>query len=116
MPAPGRVGRDEQGEARRANTTLNGGPHLELGRLRLKTWSKSDFSIAETTWTTYLYIYLFHRMSVWSPMNTVVESTKIPGELVALTHYRGLQFSCSYLGQGESPPRSSVEMRESEHD
>ena len=28
----GRVGRDEQGEARRANTTPNGGPHLELGR------------------------------------------------------------------------------------
>ena len=38
--APGRVERDEQGEARRANTTPNGGPHLELliGRLRLKTW------------------------------------------------------------------------------
>ena len=30
---------------------------LELGRLRLKTWSKSDFSIAET-WPTQLYIYL----------------------------------------------------------
>ena len=55
--APSRVGRDEQGEARRANTTPNGGPHLELGRLRLKTWAKSDFSIAETTWPTYLYIY-----------------------------------------------------------
>ena len=35
--APVRVGRDEQGEARRANTALNGGLHLELGRLRLKT-------------------------------------------------------------------------------
>jgi len=34
--APGRVGRDEQGEARRANTALNGGFQLELGRLRLK--------------------------------------------------------------------------------
>ena len=55
--ASGRVGRDEQGEAGRANTTPNGGPHLELGRLRLKTWSKSDFSIAET-WPTYLYMYL----------------------------------------------------------
>ena len=54
--APGRVERDEQGEARRANTTPNGGPHLERGRLRLKTWSKSDFSIAETTWQTYLHI------------------------------------------------------------
>ena len=54
--APGRVGRDEQGEARRANTTPNGGPHLELGRLRLETWSKSDFSNAETTWPTHLYI------------------------------------------------------------
>ena len=29
--APGRVERDEQGEARRAYTTPNGGPHLELG-------------------------------------------------------------------------------------
>ena len=57
--APGRVGRDEQGDARRANTAPNGGAHLERGRLRLKTWSKSDFSIAETTWPTYLYLYLF---------------------------------------------------------
>ena len=46
--ASDRVGRDEQGEARRANTTLNGGPHLELGRLRLETCSNSDFSIDET--------------------------------------------------------------------
>ena len=38
--APGRVGREEQGEARRANTTPEGGPHLELERLRLRTWSK----------------------------------------------------------------------------
>ena len=52
--ALGRVGRDEQGEARRGNTTPNGGPQLERGRLRLKTWSKSDFSIAETTWPTHL--------------------------------------------------------------
>ena len=56
--ASGRVRRDEQGEARRANTTPNGGTHLELGRLRHKTWSKSDFSIAETTGPTYLYMYL----------------------------------------------------------
>ena len=53
----GRVGREEQDEARRANTTPSGGPHLELGRLRLKTWSKTDFSIAETTGPTYLYIH-----------------------------------------------------------
>ena len=33
--APGRVGRGEQREARRANSTPNGGPHLDLGRLRL---------------------------------------------------------------------------------
>ena len=60
--APGRVGRDEQSEARRTNTTPNGGPHLELrvGHLRLKTWSglKADFSISETKWPTYLYIDL----------------------------------------------------------
>ena len=53
----GIVGRDEQGEARQANTTPNGEPHLELGRLRLKTWSKSDFSIAETTRPTHLYVH-----------------------------------------------------------
>ena len=57
---PGRVRRDEHGEARRANTTPNGGPHLELGRLRLKTWSKSNFSIAQTTWPTYLYIIHYY--------------------------------------------------------
>ena len=53
---PGRVGRDEQGEARRANTTRNGGPHFELGRLRLKSWSESDLPIA-ATWPKYLYTY-----------------------------------------------------------
>ena len=47
--SPGRVRRGEQGEARRANSTPNGGPHLELGRLWLKIWSKTDFSIAQTT-------------------------------------------------------------------
>ena len=56
--APGRVGRDEQGEARRPNTTPNSGPRLELWRLRLKTWSKSVFSIDETIWPTYLKIQL----------------------------------------------------------
>ena len=35
----GRVRRDEPGEARRANTTPNGGPQLELGHLRLETWT-----------------------------------------------------------------------------
>ena len=36
---PGRFVRNEQRKARQANTTPNGGPHLELGRLRLKTCS-----------------------------------------------------------------------------
>ena len=62
--APRRVGRDGQGEARRANTIPNGGPHVELGHLRLKTWFKSGFSIAETTWPTYLYIYLYAEIGV----------------------------------------------------
>ena len=47
---------------------------------------------------------------------TVVESTKVPGEVVALTRYRELQFSSLHLGQGESPPRGSVEMRENEYE
>ena len=33
--ASGRVGTGGQGEARRTNAPRNGGPHLELGRLRL---------------------------------------------------------------------------------
>ena len=69
--APGRFGRDEQGEAHRANTTPNGEPHLELGRLRFKTWSKFDFSIAQTTWPTHLtHIFILsaraHRKRVHS--------------------------------------------------
>ena len=32
-----------RGEVQRANSTPNGGPHLELARIRLKTWGKSDF-------------------------------------------------------------------------
>lgn len=33
---PGTVGKDEQGEAHRGKPTPSGGPHLQLGRLRLK--------------------------------------------------------------------------------
>ena len=62
--ARGRVERDEQGEARRANTTPNGGPHLELERLRLKTWSKSDFSIAETWPTICIYTYIYTELQI----------------------------------------------------
>ena len=51
--APGRGARVERGEARRANSTPNGGrTHLELGRSRLKPGLsltlKSGFSIAQT--------------------------------------------------------------------
>ena len=53
-----RVGRGEQGAARPAISAPRGEPHIDLGRLRLKTLSKSDFWIAET-WPTYLYIYLY---------------------------------------------------------
>ena len=50
----------EQGEARSAISAPRGRPHLALGRLRLKPWPKSDFSIFETTWVTYLYIYIYY--------------------------------------------------------
>ena len=53
-----RVGRGEQGDARPAISALRGGPHLDQGRLRRKTWSKSDFSIAGTTWATLSSMYL----------------------------------------------------------
>ena len=56
--APGRVGGDEQGRAHRANTTWSGGVYFELGRLRRKSWSKSDFSIADVPWPTNRYIHL----------------------------------------------------------
>ena len=56
---PVRVGRYEESEAHGAITTPTGAPHLELGRLRHKTLSKPDYPIAETTWPTYLYIYIF---------------------------------------------------------
>ena len=49
----------EQDEARPAISAPRGGPHLDLGRLRLKTWSNSDFSIAETTWPIYIYTYIY---------------------------------------------------------
>ena len=55
---PVRVGRYEESEAHGAITTPTGAPHLELGRLRHKTWSKPDYSIADATWPTYLYIYI----------------------------------------------------------
>ena len=47
--APGIDGREEEGEARRANTTPNGGPNLELERLRLRTLPNFGFSNGETT-------------------------------------------------------------------
>ena len=53
---------------------------------------------------------------VWSPYCRRVYTTQVPGEVVALTRYRGMQFSSLYLGQGESPPRVSVEMRENEYE
>ena len=56
--ASGKVGNDEHAEARRANTTPNCGPHLEVSRLHLEASIKSDCSIAGTTRPTYPYMYL----------------------------------------------------------
>ena len=44
------VGTGEQGEACPAISAPRGGPQLDLGRLRPKTWYEPDFSIAGTTW------------------------------------------------------------------
>ena len=44
-----RIGRGEQGEARKAISAPRGWPHLDPTRLRLKTWYTSDFSISGTT-------------------------------------------------------------------
>ena len=75
--APGRVGRNDQCEARRANTTPSHGAHLELGHLRLKTWSKSDFSIAEKTWPTYLYDPAFTIIRLRNATLTPTQATNV---------------------------------------
>ena len=54
--ASGSVGRGEQGEARPAYSTPNGGPHLALALSRLKTWCKIDFSIGHTTPPSWSYM------------------------------------------------------------
>ena len=50
------VGRYLQGS--KVRHVQKGGPRLDLGRLRIKTWSKSDFSSAETTWPTLSSLYV----------------------------------------------------------
>ena len=53
----GRYLQGREGRARwstSSNQRTRGGSHLDLDSLRLKTWSKSDFSIAEITGRTYL--------------------------------------------------------------
>ena len=57
---PGSVVRDEKVEARRANSTPNRGPYLELGRSRLETWSRADFSTAQMT-GQHFYTRVYHR-------------------------------------------------------
>ena len=59
--ASDRVGRGEQGDTRRANSTLYGGPHHELARLWLKTWFKNDFSIVHTRIhsSPFMRVYVF---------------------------------------------------------
>ena len=54
-----RVGRGEQGEAHPTVSAPRGGPNVDLGRLRLKTWSQSDFSIDGTTWVTLYSMHLY---------------------------------------------------------
>ena len=54
---PGRVGRDEQEHIEQTPHRIVDLISIELRRLRLKTWPKSDVSIAQA-WPTYLYIYL----------------------------------------------------------
>ena len=59
--APGKAERDERGEARRSNTTPNGGPHLELliERLRLKPGLALTSRLLRRHGhhVTYIYIY-----------------------------------------------------------
>ena len=55
--------------------TPNGGPHLELsiGRLRLKTWSKTDFSIAQTTGQHFVLMFTLNRYFYPSTPNAYIQ-------------------------------------------
>ena len=59
-PPRGRVGRGEQCDARQANSTPNGGPHLELARLRLKAWCKNLGCSRNTSPIMYTFVYMMH--------------------------------------------------------
>ena len=53
-----RVGRVEQPDARAGNSAPKGGPQLEFFRRQLKTWSKSEPSVALVQGPTYLCLHL----------------------------------------------------------
>ena len=58
--ACGRAGRDEQGEAHRANTTPNGGPHLELGLLGSKpSLNLTSRLLRRHGQHIYTYVYIY---------------------------------------------------------
>ena len=94
-----------------AMSAPRGGPHLDLGRLRVKTWSKSDFPIAETTWPTYLYIHLYITSS---PGERMPHRPLYPGSLAKLLttcHETGIKvFSlfCPFLRHQKCRNRLSV--------
>ena len=93
-----RVGRGAQGEARPAISAPRGGPHLDIGRVRLKTWSQSDLSIAGTTWATISSTYLLslsnYRVSLW-----LSNYRKSFGTIyrIVIDSYRNLNFHCDIL-------------------
>ena len=98
IPLPGRRrehgrGRPRQSRDRRAMSGTTGKEHTErwtssrVGRSRLKTWSKSDFSIAETIWPTYL---LVHEVHIYIYDHNI-DGTKTDG-----THYSNIPWFSSF--------------------
>ena len=66
---PGRIGRGGRGEARTGNNASRGRSHREQARLRLKTWSKKQFSTPHRTGQ-------HHRPYFYSPV-LVIKSRRI---------------------------------------
>ena len=75
---------NQQGKARPAISARRGGPHLDLVRLPLNTWSKSDFSIAWTTWATLSSEYLLRAIASFLIFQPLV--LKVPCKNRCCTH------------------------------
>ena len=90
---PCRVGRDEQSEARTGNSTPRGGPHRDQTRLRLKTWSKGQFSRADSTPQQFCIYCRFINKRMLCPIC-------LTGHSAARTPWRDFEFADRHVRGG----------------